>query len=109
MYRRLVVRFDPIGLVQPVFAQPDQHPGLALHRRFILRPPYRDIALGDPLLVCVAVFLLAHPSRQRRAPDLQHSRDLVPGASESRQLPHLLGIDLDLLSRHSDLPALNHY
>ena len=109
MYRRLVVRFDSVGLVQPVFAQPYEPPRLALHRRVVLRPPQGNVTLGDPLLVCVAILFLAHPSRQRRAPDLQHSRDLVPGASESRQLPHLLGIALDLLSRHSDLPALNHY
>jgi hypothetical protein len=70
MYRRLVLRFDSIGLVQPVFAQPDEHPRLALHRRVVLRPPQGNVTLGDPLIVCVAVFLLFHPQRKRASGNL---------------------------------------
>jgi len=101
MYCRLVLGFDSVGLVQSVLADPNEHRRIATNRRVVLRPPQGRIALGDAAIICVAVLLLFHPRRECPASDGENGSDLVPGATQSCEGSHLLGVNRFFGSAHN--------
>ena len=95
------MRFNAIGLAESVLADPDHHGRIAADRTVVLRPPQGRIALGDAAIVCVAVFLLFHPRRECPASNGENGSDFVPGATQSCERSHLLGVNRFLGSAHN--------